>query len=107
MSLLQWNIRSFAANKALCLQETKLGNQSPNLGSNYVFFRFPPFIGVRAQGGAGIIVHKTVNHKKAQLSTVLQACTVQIFTNRWVTLCSIYLDPNIEDRLNGLAIPVD
>ena len=109
---MQWNIRGFMANReqipvffkehniaALCLQETKLGNQSPNLGSNYAFFRSPPLIGIRAQGGAGIIVHKSVNYKVVQLSKVLQACAVQIFTNRWITLCSIYLDPNVEDRL--------
>ena len=109
---MQWNIRGLAANReqipvlfkehnivALCLQETKLGNQSPNFGSNYVFFRSPPLIGIRAQGGAGIIVHKSVNYKTVQLNTVLQACAVQIFTNRWVTLCSLYLDPNFEDRL--------
>ena len=112
MALMQWNIRGLSANReqiqilfkehdlaALCLQETKLGNYSPNFGSNYKFFRSPPLIGVRAQGGTGIIVHKSVNHRTIQLNSVLQACAVQIFTTKWITLCSLYLDPNLESRL--------
>ena len=112
MSLIQWNIRGFTSNReqvrvlfkdhdisAMCLQETKLGDFTPNIGSSYVFYRSPPLIGVRAQGGTGIIVRKSVNHRVIQLNTVLQACAVQIFTTKWITLCSLYLDPSLENRL--------
>ena len=87
MALVQWNIHGFLSNRdqvrvlfrehdlaAVCLQETKLGNNTPHLGANYVFHRSPPLIGVRAQGGTGIIVHRSVNHRIVQLNTVLQAC---------------------------------
>ena len=115
MALIQWNIRGFTSNReqvrilfqehdisAICLQETKLGNHSPNIGPNFIFYRSPPLIGARAQGGTGIIVHKSVNHRHVQLNTVLQACAVQIFTTKWITLCSVYLDPNLEDRLQDV-----
>ena len=104
MSIIQWNIRGFAANReqvrilfkehniaAMCLQETKLGDVTPNIGSNFIFHRSPPLRGVRAHGGIGIIVNKSVNHQIVQLNTALQACAIQIFTTRWVTLCSLYL----------------
>ena len=84
MAFMQWNIRGFQANReqvpvlfkehnaaAICLQKTKLRDLSPNIGSNYVFFRSPPLIGIRAYGGTGIIVHKSVNHRVIQLDTVL------------------------------------
>ena len=112
MAFIQWNIHGFQANReqvrllfkehnpaAICLQETKLRDLSPNIGSNYVFFRSPPLIGIRAHGGTGVIVQKSVNHRVVQLNTVLQACAVQVFTTKWITLCSLYLDPNLEDRL--------
>ena len=115
MSIIQWNLRGFAANReqvrvlfkehnasAICLQETKLGNQSPNVGSNFIFYRSPPLVGARAQGGTGIMVHKSVNHRLVQLNTILQAYAVQIFTSKWITLCSVYLDPNLEDRLQDV-----
>ena len=83
----------------MCLQETKLGNITPNLGHNYIFHRSPPLIGERVHGGTGIVLHKSVNLRVVQLNNVLQACAVQIFTNRWITLCSLYLDPTLESRL--------
>ena len=112
MSIIQWNIRGFASNReqvrvlfrdhdlsAICLQETKLGDFTPNIGSSFVFYRSPPLIGIRAQGGTGIIVRKSVHQRVVQLNTVLQACAVQIFTTKWITLCSLYLDPSLENRL--------
>ena len=115
MSLLQWNIRSFSANQeqvrilfqennvsAICLQETKLGELTPNIGHNFLFYRSAPFIGERAQGGTGIIVHRSVNHRALQINSELQACAVQIYTNRWITLCSLYLEPELESRLQDI-----
>ena len=112
---MQRNIRGFSSNReqirilfneynlaAMCLQETKLGNDTPNLGNNFHFHRSPPLIGERAHGGTGIVVHKSVNFRAVQLNTVLQACAVQIFTTKWVTLCSLYLDPSLENRLKDV-----
>ena len=114
MSLIQWNLRGFVANReqvrvlfkehdvrAICLQETKLGDHTPNIGSNFAFYRSPPLIGARAKGGTGIIVRRSVNHRVIQLNTVLQACAIQVFTTKWITLCSLYLDPTLKNRLLG------
>ena len=112
MALLQWNIRGFTSNReqvrvlfrehdisAMCLQETKLGDQTPNLGYNFFFYRSSPLIGARAQGGTGIIVRRSVNHRVVHLNSELQACAIQIFTGKWITICSLYLDPTLENRL--------
>ena len=116
MSIIQWNIRGFRANREqvrtlqsdnnvpiVCLQETKLGNHHPNVGLNYFFYPSPILIGGRAQGGTGIIVHKSINHKVVNIRSVLQACAVQVFTTKWITLCSLYLEPSLESRLLGVA----
>ena len=116
MSIIQWNIRGFSARReqvkvllrdhnasVICLQETKLGEISLNIGLNYAFHRSPPFIGARAQGGTGIFIHKSMNCKVLQLNSVLQASAVQVFTNKWVTLCSLYLEPKLENRLKDTA----
>ena len=115
MSLLQWNIRGFVSNReqvrvlfkeynlsAMCIQETKLGDHTPNLGFDYSFYRSPPLIGVRAQGGTGIVVRKSVNHRVVHLNSELQASAIQIFTDKWVTICSLYLDPSLENRLQDV-----
>ena len=113
MALCQWNIRGFQANReqvrilfkeynlvALCLQETKLGTVSPNCGHNFSFHRStPPPVGIRAHGGTCIIAAKSFPQKEVQLNTTLQACAVQIFINKWITLCSLYLEPDLESRL--------
>ena len=112
MSLIQWNLRGLNANReqikilfrehevmAICLQETKLGNTIPNMGSNYEFIGSPPLMGGRAHGGTGIVISKQANYKILNLNTSIQACAVQIYTHRWITLCSIYLEPSLETRL--------
>ena len=112
MAFIQWNLRGLRNNReqirvlmrdhnalALCMQETKLGDTTPNFGRNFSFFRSPPMIGERAQGGTGILISKSLNHREIQIDTALQANAVQIFVNKWITLCSVYLDPDLERRL--------
>ena len=112
MAICQWNMRGFNSNReqvrvlfrehnlaAICLQETKLGNVSPNCGHNFQFYKSPPPVGERAHGGTGIVLTRSVTQKVVQLDTILQACATQIFINKWVTLCSLYLEPGLESRL--------
>ena len=95
MSIIQWNMRGFSANReqirilfkehnvaAMCVQETKLGDQTPNVGSSYTLYRSLPLIGVRAEGGTCIIVHNSTSHRMLQLNSVLQGTTVKIFTTK-------------------------
>lgn len=112
MSVIQWNIRGVRSNHeqmrlllreknsvAMCLQETKLGRNSINVGLNYNFYGSIPPPGVYAYGGTAIIANKSLNQKEIHLNTVLQACAIQIFSKKWITLCSLYLDPNLEENL--------
>ena len=88
--------------KIVCLQETKLGDKPYNPGLQYNFHKSPPLPGVRAQGGTGFITHKSIKCKSINLNTVLQACAIEIHLDKKVTLCSLYLEPKLEDRLvNG------
>ena len=112
MSIIQWNCRGIASSfeqlktlfrdanaKIMCLQETKLGDRTYNPGLNYNFYKSPPLPGERSQGGTGIIVHKSIKHSEIPLNTVLQACAVQIQHNKKITLCSLYLEPKLEDHI--------
>ena len=78
MSVVQWNIQSFSSNReqarvlfyehdlsVMCLQETKLGTITPNIGHNFSFFRSPPMQGDRAQGGTAIFVRKSYKYGPA------------------------------------------
>ena len=96
----------------VCLQETKLGNASYNPGLNYNFFGsvVPP--GNHAHGGAAIIIHKSLQHTLVSLNTRLQAVAVKTYTNKAVTVCSLYLPPredfselDILNLLNQLPPP--
>ena len=119
MSLIQWNCRGLFSSSEhirllfrdfnaliLCLQETKLGDDSYNPGINYNFHRSPPIIEERAQGGTAFIIHKSVRYSILHLNTDLQACAVQVQLEKRVTLCSLYLGPSLEDHLSdGLGQP--
>ena len=112
ISIIQWNIQSFNSNREqiwvlmkdtespiVCLQETKLGDIAPNIGHDHSFYRSHPMPGQRAHGGTGILVNKSINCKVVQLNTILEANAIQIFNNKWITICSLYLEPTLETRL--------
>ena len=112
MSILQWNCRGIRSNSeelkvlineteasVICLQETKLGFENFNPGIKYAFHKSPPVVGERAKGGTGIIIHKSLRFNIISLNTVLQACAVHVFFEKAITLCSIYLEPNLENHL--------
>ena len=112
MSIIQWNCRGIASSaeeikvllrdtgaKIVCLQETKLGSKNYNPGLNYDFHESPPLMGERSQGGTGIIIHKSIKYTKIHLNTVLQACAIQFQLDKKITLCSLYLEPRLEEHL--------
>lgn len=83
----------------MCLQETKLGKATPSFGRYYPFYRSPNLVGVQVCGGTDIIVNKAINHRVIPVNSVIQVCPVQIFIKRWIIICSIYLEPDLESRL--------
>ena len=87
----------------MCLQETKIGDKPFNPGLNYNFYRSPPLQVARAQGGTGFIIHKSIKFETIPLNSVLQACAVRIHTGKKITLCSLYLEPSLENFLQDLS----
>ena len=123
--ILQWNCRGLRTHSEhlkvlirdhdpaiICLQETKLGNETYNPGLNYDMYCSPPPVGDRAKGGAAIIVKKSVQHTSVPLQTPLQAVAVNIISSKRLTVCSLYLPPDInysfedvKDLINQLPTP--
>ena len=86
----------------ICLQETKLGNVQYNPGLNYSVYNSPPPVGDRAKGGAAIIAHKSLQHSLLQLNTNLQAVAVTFTLKRQITVCSVYLPPDLVFSYNDI-----
>ena len=123
--ILQWNCRGLRAHseqlKVLmrehnpgitCLQETKLGNEIYNPGLNYSIYCSPPPISERAKGGAAIIIRKSLQQSQIPLQTVLQAVAVSVILHKRLTICSLYLPPDLhlqsqdlQDLINQLPTP--
>ena len=112
MSIIQWNCRGLSSSieqiktlfrdsdvKIMCLQETKISNKPFNPGLNYHFHRSPPLQLERAQGGTGFIIHRSMKFKTISLNTALQACAVRVHLGKKITLCSVYLEPSLENFL--------
>ena len=119
-NILQWNcrgLRSRAENlkvlfrdhnpSVVCLQETKLGDNIYNPGLNYSIHKSPPPIGDRAKGGTAIIVNKKVQHSLVPIVTTLQAVAVRILLDKYVTVCSLYLPPDLNFNVNDLQDLID
>ena len=80
----------------VCLQETKLGENSKFHFSNYNFVHKNQTIGgnEKAKGGVGILIKPGVNYVEINLDTIFQAVAVQLNVFKKVTVCSIYIPPN-------------
>ena len=91
----------------ICLQETMLGDSIFNPGLNYNVFNLPPPTSERAHGGASIIIHKSLQHSPIPLDTPLQAVALSVLLNRKISVCSLYLPPNLDFDLHDLQSLVD
>ena len=123
--ILQWNCRGLRSRAEelkvlihdhnpgiICLQETKLGNHSFNPGLNYIIYNSVPPLNDRAKGGAAIILKKSLQHSVLALNTNLQAVAIQCIFDKQLTICSLYLPPDlnftvneIQDLINQLPAP--
>ena len=119
-NILQWNCKGLRSRaeelKVLlhdynpgitCLQEIKLGTDSFNPGLNYVLYRSPPPASDRAKGGAAIIIKKSLQHSLLKLNTHLQAVAIQVILDRQLTICSLYLPPDLTFNVNDLQVLVN
>ena len=118
--ILQWNCRGLRAHSeflkvlirdfnpgVVCLQETKLGEHFYNPGLNFCFYQCCPPIGDRAKGGAAIIISKKLQHHAVQINTTLQAVAVCVILEKPITICSLYLPPDLNFNVNNLQNLID
>ena len=113
--ILQWNIRGLRPHytelnlmvktlnvNVLCLQETKL-----NTNHDFSIKGFSGYHHINennqiACGGTSIFVRNSLLHKRVQLNTKLQASAVRVTFQKPITICSLYLPPNLNPSLNTL-----
>ena len=118
--ILQWNCKGLRARSEqlkvlirdfnpgiICLQETMLGNSSYNPGMNFNIFNSPPPPGDRAHGGAAVIVSKSLQHTRVPLNTNLQAVALSIILDRTITVCSVYLPPDLDFNIIDVQILIN
>ena len=119
-NILQWNCRGLRARREsfkvllrdhnpgiVCLQETKLGNNEYNPGLNYIIYNSPPPAGDRAKGGAAIIAHKSLRHSLLRLNTPLQAVAATFILDKEITVCSLYLPPDLDFSYNDVRLLIN
>ena len=118
--ILQWNCKGLRSRAEIlkmlinehnpgiiCLQETKLGNTRYNPGLNYDCYQSEPPLGDRAKGGTAIIVHKSIQHDLITITTNLQAFAVRFIIGKQMTVCSIYLPPDLQTNVDEIQDLVD
>ena len=84
-----------------------LGNYTFNPGLDYKIFNSPPPTGERSHGGAAIIVSKSLQHSLISLNTTLQAVAVSVLLDRKITVCCLYLPPNLSFNISDMQILID
>jgi hypothetical protein len=79
----------------VCLQETLL-KQSDNANfKNYSIYNYILNNPDRAAWGASVLVSNKVPHSQITLNTPLQAVAIRVTLHKTVTVCSVYLPPNV------------
>lgn len=120
LDILQWNCKGLRARTEdlkvlmhefnpgiICLQETMLGNSPYNPGLNYSIFKSYPPTGDRAHGGAAIIINKSLQHSTIQLNTTLQAVAISVILEKRITICSLYLPPDLAFNIGDIQSLID
>ena len=109
-SILQWNCRGITANfnelhillqecniSVLCLQETKLSPNSSLYLKHYSSYHVysKNISGGHPSGGVSTFIHNSIPHSVIPLNTTLQAQATLLTLDQTITICNIYLPPNI------------
>ena len=114
-NLIQWNCRGLKANyneifrlikdftpSVICLQETLLKKTDSISFKGYSTFNYIFNNNDRAAGGASVVVSNRVPHSQINLNTPLQAVAVRATLHKTVTICSVYLPPNVAIQYEDL-----
>ena len=118
-NILQWNCRGLKSNyndlllllskyspKVLCLQETLLSDNDTITLKDYTLYNTICNDNARASGGSTIAVANCVPQRQIELKTNLQAVAVEVTLHRPLSICSLYLPPNLTlsvDDLDNIA----
>ena len=107
-TIIQWNCRGLKINFleltllvqlyipiAICLQETHLKETDKISLKGYNMFNTYGNTSERASGGSTIFVRDNVIHSPITLTTDLQAVAVRMSLDKTITLCSVYIPPNM------------
>jgi len=109
-SILQWNCRGIKANfnelhillqecniSVLCLQETKLSPNSSLYLKHYSSYHVysKNISDGHPSGGVSTFIHNSIPHSVIPLNTTLQAQATLLTLDQTITICNIYLPPNI------------
>lgn len=119
--LIQWNCRGYRSryldiqnilqqHQPVCLflQETMLGNHTPNPLPNYNIEVFAPTPQPTPGKGLAILIRKDSGCNRLTLNTNLQAMALQInFFPALLTICNIYIPPGEIIQVNDLIDLVD
>ena len=107
-TIIQWNCRGLKINFleltllvqlynpiAICLQETHLKETDKINLKGYTMYNTYGNTGERASGGSTIFVRDNVIHSPVTLTTDLQTVAVRMSLDKTITLCSVYIPPNM------------
>lgn len=123
--LVHWNCRGLLNNlndvkeifathspAVLCVQETNLGPKHKNILKGYQVFRCDREQANRLSGGVAIIVQNGIAAKEHKLKTRLEAVAATMLVFKTITVCCVYLEPqltvtllDLEDLVNQLPEP--
>ena len=103
---ISWNVRGIRSNRpeldlllqrspdVVCLQETKLPADDYTV-RNYKAHHLIHSDGQIACGGVSILVKKDAPHSKINIQSRLQAIAVRVTLHRPLTICSVYIPPDL------------
>ena len=108
MLILQWNVSGYrlrypdlmkliseTSPACICLQETILGLTNPKLPTGYTLIKGADPISTSGNGLAVLIDHK-YSYNLMNLNTGISSLCVQIFLERLITICNVYISPNTD-----------
>jgi len=112
---MQWNIQGFRSKYQelrtiieekniliACLQETLLGDSNWQPSKQFSLEKSPHIAGDTNRGTA-MLLHKSLQYSRVPLRTTIEAIAVTIYSERKITVCSIYISPNVIARKEELS----
>ena len=114
LHIIQWNIQGLRAryqelrsilynNKILvaCLQETLLGDSQWQPSKQFKIEK-SPHLGGGSNRGVALLLHSSLQYTRIRLFTTIEAVAATVHTGKELTICSIYLSPNLNiERRNS------